>query len=149
MMGKIKRDAGLICQGEDDKIKIYSGVKRMESYTDARILGAPEMKKMVMHTGNPTVDNLVFVEAQLKDGKPSSVFPCYITAFTEDKSCEGPEGRRWLMFQATVVQYRSQEYELVPIYLHEKEFGVYKNVWDKPPAESLRSRTPLLGEKLQ
>ena len=121
-------------------------------YEDAKIVDAMELKNMVeMHCVNPTVEALRFIELKANGDNTTPLFPCFMEAWSEDDnpSINEREGRKWLMFKCTVIQYKDGEFETLPIYLHEKEFEIRKRVWDKPPTAALRKSKPFVYETIQ
>ena len=124
----------------------------MVYFEDAIVLDALKLKEMIdSHHDNPTVDNMVFLELKVKDGKQSMVFPCFMEAWTEDNSrvLNGDLGRKPLLFQCTVILHKDEAYTALRIFMHEEEFEVRKRVWDKPPVESLRKYLPFVDGILQ
>ena len=118
---------------------------------DAKVLDAMQLRDIISENkGNATVDCLVFLEAKTEIGKPSKIFPCYMTAWkAEDSKPDRRDGRKPLMFQCTLIEIRDGEFDLVKIIVHEDEFGIRKKIWDKPPAEKLRKDLPLVDGILQ
>lgn len=124
----------------------------MNYFEDAKVLDALELRDMIEQPiSNATVDNLVFVELRERDVKPSAIFPCYIVAWREDENGmpDQKTGRKPLMFQGNVIQYKEGEYEFVPVIIRETDFEVRKRIWDRPPVESLRKYLPFVDGMMQ
>lgn len=124
----------------------------MVYYEDAKLLDAMDLKKMIAtHYCSPSVDRMIFMELNGRNGNSDTLLPCYMEAWTEDESSpqDRPDGRKWLMFKCTVIVYKDEMFTSLPIFLHEKEFRDWKRVWDKPPADSVRKSHPFVESQIQ
>lgn len=110
----------------------------MVFFDDARCLEAAELKYMIDRTeDNPTVERLLFVEQRSSDGSPGRLFPCWLTAWGEEEDGTLPvrnDGRKWLVFQCSVVQSRDGKFSMLPVTIRETELISQKRIWDKPPS---------------
>ena len=113
----------------------------------AKLVTALEIKEMIEdeNIGNPTISGLLFIETKGKGDVEGRLFPCYIHSWAE----EDVEGLKMLMFQADIIQYAKGEFCMVRVILHEKDFGITKRIWDKPPTKGLREEIPFLESEIQ
>lgn len=117
----------------------------------AQLMTAQDLVDMINDGtgGNPTINDMVFIEVRTPDTEPSKVFPCYVTAWRDDHSEEKETGKVWKMFQADIIQMRDGEFGILKVFLHEQEFDSKKRIWDKPPTLRLRQDTPFVEPGVQ
>lgn len=122
----------------------------MVSVENAKLVHAEELKAFIdEEVSNPTVERLMFVEAQAAGGEgKTKIFPCYIEAWATD-SRTNKDAVQKLMFQCSIVQSMGGEFGMLRVYIHEDELGVTKRIWDKPPTKGLRDETPWIATEVK
>ena len=117
----------------------------------AKMIDAEELKASIddeTALNNPTVERLIFVETRGKDGAEGKLFPCYVDSYGYDDLKPG-NGIKSIRFRCALTQYNGQEFGMVYVGIRERELGVSKRFWDKPPKKSVRDETPWIEEGVQ
>ena len=125
----------IFAEGEIKQTMVYS--------ENAKIIEAQELKEIIEEEySNPTVERMMFIETRERENIPGKVFPCYLEAWAYDE--ESKEEEKKLMFQLCIMQCTGGSFGLIRAVIHEKELGINKRIWDKPPTKGLREHFPFV-----
>ena len=96
---------------------------------------------------NPTVDRLMWIEANTMKGK-KSIYPCFLTGYSYNGQAPVPpeQDTRMLVFYFSIVQIPTGHFGLLEVGIPKEEFGVNKRIWDKPPKKSVRDAEPWVAQ---
>ena len=115
----------------------------MQFSNEAKVLDAQELREMMERNAiNPTIGRLVFVEQMAVDNAAGKVFPCFLEAWTEDDTDNGPykeDGSSWLTFRCKIVHCNEDGFGIIEVFIHERDLGIKRRFWDKPPTNVLMS----------
>lgn len=115
----------------------------MIGFNNAALLSAEEIREELNEEiSNPTVQRLCFIETKadpMRPAKASMLFPCYITAYTEE-----PE----LLFKCSLTQYINGSFGMVEVILKASELGIDKRIWDRPPTKIAREDAPWVDSEV-
>ena len=116
------------------------------NYADqAKVMTTDELlKKLEEECTNPTIQRLMFIETKAHGDIPGKVFPCYLEAWRMPEEGAAAQANPEIEFGVCIVQSVHSEFGMVRVRIRASELGADKRIWNLPPGEALRNRTPFV-----